>query len=79
MCGTFGGTGVMLKTWRDRHMRYGHCTTTFNQITIYILTNMFTDSVFFFLYQHLSAEELALRREEMKKQPKPYKMSRYRG
>lgn len=78
MCGTFGGTGVMLKTWRDRHMRYGHCTTTFNQITIYILTNMFTDSVFF-LYQHLSAEELALRREEMKKQPKPYKMSRYRG
>lgn len=78
MCGTFGGTGVMLKTWRDRHTRYGHCTTTFNQITIYILTNMFTDSVFF-LYQHLSAEELALRREEMKKQPKPYKMSRYRG
>lgn len=78
MCGTFGGTGVMLKTWRDRHMRYGHCTTTFNQITIYILTNMFTDSVFF-LYQHLSAEELALRREEMKKQPKPYKMFRYRG
>uniref|UniRef100_A0A669CD70 Myb-like, SWIRM and MPN domain-containing protein 1 n=1 Tax=Oreochromis niloticus TaxID=8128 RepID=A0A669CD70_ORENI len=30
-------------------------------------------------YEHLSAEELALRREEMKKQPKPYKMSRYRG
>ncbi|XP_008275647.1 histone H2A deubiquitinase MYSM1 [Stegastes partitus] len=30
-------------------------------------------------YEHLSAEELTLRREEMKKQPKPYKMSRYRG
>uniref|UniRef100_A0A3Q0S3U8 Myb-like, SWIRM and MPN domain-containing protein 1 n=1 Tax=Amphilophus citrinellus TaxID=61819 RepID=A0A3Q0S3U8_AMPCI len=30
-------------------------------------------------YEHLSAEELALRREEMKKQPKPCKMSRYRG
>ncbi|XP_037530784.1 histone H2A deubiquitinase MYSM1 [Nematolebias whitei] len=29
-------------------------------------------------YEHLSAEELALRREEMKKQPKPCKMSRYR-
>ncbi|XP_039984557.1 histone H2A deubiquitinase MYSM1 isoform X2 [Xiphias gladius] len=28
---------------------------------------------------HLSAEELALQREEMKKQPKPCKMSRYRG
>lgn len=30
-------------------------------------------------YEHLSAEELALRREEMKKQPRPCKMSRYRG
>ncbi|XP_022048371.1 histone H2A deubiquitinase MYSM1 [Acanthochromis polyacanthus] len=30
-------------------------------------------------YEHLSAEELALRREAMKKQPKPCKMSRYRG
>ncbi|XP_078141873.1 histone H2A deubiquitinase MYSM1 [Centroberyx gerrardi] len=30
-------------------------------------------------YEHLSAEELALRREEMKKQPKPCKMSRHRG
>ncbi|KAG7514675.1 histone H2A deubiquitinase MYSM1 isoform X1 [Solea senegalensis] len=30
-------------------------------------------------YQHLSAEELALRREEMKRQPKPSKLSRYRG
>ncbi|KAM3876110.1 histone H2A deubiquitinase MYSM1 [Diretmus argenteus] len=30
-------------------------------------------------YEHLSAEELALRREEMKKQPKPAKMSRTRG
>ncbi|XP_041862348.1 histone H2A deubiquitinase MYSM1 [Melanotaenia boesemani] len=30
-------------------------------------------------FEHLSAEELALRREEMKKQPKPCKMSRYRG
>ncbi|XP_076583037.1 histone H2A deubiquitinase MYSM1 [Chaetodon auriga] len=30
-------------------------------------------------YEHLSAEELALRREEMKKQPKPCKMSRFRG
>ncbi|AWP11279.1 putative histone H2A deubiquitinase MYSM1 [Scophthalmus maximus] len=30
-------------------------------------------------YEHLSAEELALRREEMKRQPKPCKMSRYRG
>ncbi|XP_072245979.1 histone H2A deubiquitinase MYSM1 [Leuresthes tenuis] len=29
-------------------------------------------------YEHLSAEELSLRREEMKKQPKPCKMSRYR-
>lgn len=55
MCGTFGGTGVMLKTWRDRRMRYGCCTTTFNQITIYILTNMFADSVGFFFF--LSASE----------------------
>ncbi|XP_068599663.1 histone H2A deubiquitinase MYSM1 [Brachionichthys hirsutus] len=30
-------------------------------------------------YEHLSAEELALRREEMKEQPKPFKMSRFRG
>lgn len=30
-------------------------------------------------YEHLSAEEVAKRREEMKKQPKPCKMSRYRG
>ncbi|XP_040897243.1 histone H2A deubiquitinase MYSM1 [Toxotes jaculatrix] len=30
-------------------------------------------------YEHLSAEELALRREEMKKQPRPCKMSRHRG
>ncbi|XP_029356064.1 histone H2A deubiquitinase MYSM1 isoform X2 [Echeneis naucrates] len=30
-------------------------------------------------YEHLSAEELALRRKEMKTQPKPCKMSRYRG
>ncbi|XP_067453588.1 histone H2A deubiquitinase MYSM1 [Thunnus thynnus] len=30
-------------------------------------------------YEHLSAEELALRREEMKKQPKPCKIPRYRG
>ncbi|XP_070817719.1 histone H2A deubiquitinase MYSM1 isoform X2 [Chaetodon trifascialis] len=30
-------------------------------------------------YEHLSAEELALRREEMKKQPRPCKMSRFRG
>lgn len=30
-------------------------------------------------YEHLSAEELARRREEMKKQPKPCKISRYRG
>lgn len=30
-------------------------------------------------YEHLSAEELARRREEMKRQPKPCKMSRYRG
>nr|XP_019936051.1 PREDICTED: histone H2A deubiquitinase MYSM1 [Paralichthys olivaceus] len=30
-------------------------------------------------YEHLSAEELALRREEMKRQPRPCKMSRYRG
>ncbi|KAM9384104.1 histone H2A deubiquitinase MYSM1 isoform 2-T2 [Pholidichthys leucotaenia] len=30
-------------------------------------------------YEHLSAEELALRREEMKNQPKPSKISRYRG
>ncbi|XP_031167476.1 histone H2A deubiquitinase MYSM1 isoform X2 [Sander lucioperca] len=30
-------------------------------------------------YEHLSAEELALRREEMKKQPKPCKISRFRG
>ncbi|XP_033478664.2 histone H2A deubiquitinase MYSM1 [Epinephelus lanceolatus] len=30
-------------------------------------------------YEHLSAEELALRREEMKKQPKPCKTSRFKG
>ncbi|XP_062251306.1 histone H2A deubiquitinase MYSM1 isoform X2 [Platichthys flesus] len=30
-------------------------------------------------YEHLSAEELALRREEMKRRPRPCKMSRYRG
>ncbi|XP_056234976.1 histone H2A deubiquitinase MYSM1 [Seriola aureovittata] len=30
-------------------------------------------------YEHLSAEEVALRRQEMKKQPKPCKMSRLRG
>nr|XP_046248835.1 histone H2A deubiquitinase MYSM1 [Scatophagus argus] len=30
-------------------------------------------------YEHLSAEELALRREEMKKQPKPCKVSKFRG
>ncbi|XP_017284222.1 histone H2A deubiquitinase MYSM1 isoform X2 [Kryptolebias marmoratus] len=30
-------------------------------------------------YEHLSAEELALRREELKKQPKPCKLPRYRG
>ncbi|XP_037625932.1 histone H2A deubiquitinase MYSM1 [Sebastes umbrosus] len=30
-------------------------------------------------FEHLSAEELALRREEMKKQPKPCKISRFRG
>ncbi|KAM4739734.1 histone H2A deubiquitinase MYSM1 [Anableps anableps] len=30
-------------------------------------------------YEHLSAEELAQRREEMKKQPKPCKITRYRG
>ncbi|XP_036972042.1 histone H2A deubiquitinase MYSM1 [Acanthopagrus latus] len=30
-------------------------------------------------YEHLSAEELALRREEMKKQPKPCKISRFKG
>ncbi|XP_059196799.1 histone H2A deubiquitinase MYSM1 [Centropristis striata] len=30
-------------------------------------------------YEHLTAEELALRREEMKKQPKPCKISRFRG
>ncbi|XP_047229671.1 histone H2A deubiquitinase MYSM1 [Girardinichthys multiradiatus] len=30
-------------------------------------------------YEHLSAEELAQRREEMRKQPKPCKISRYRG
>ncbi|XP_054458779.1 histone H2A deubiquitinase MYSM1 [Anoplopoma fimbria] len=30
-------------------------------------------------YEHLSAEELALRREEMKRQPKPCKISRLRG
>ncbi|XP_047444306.1 histone H2A deubiquitinase MYSM1 [Mugil cephalus] len=29
-------------------------------------------------YEHLSAEEIAWRREEMKKQPKPCKMSKYR-
>ncbi|KAM3620111.1 uncharacterized protein V6R79_018455 [Siganus canaliculatus] len=30
-------------------------------------------------FEHLSAEELARRREEMKKQPKPCKVSRFRG
>ncbi|XP_047199011.1 histone H2A deubiquitinase MYSM1 [Hippoglossus stenolepis] len=30
-------------------------------------------------YEHLSAEELALRREEMKRRPRPCKMSRYKG
>ncbi|KAM9358024.1 histone H2A deubiquitinase MYSM1 [Symphorus nematophorus] len=30
-------------------------------------------------YEHLSAEELALRREEMKRQPKPCKISRFKG
>ncbi|KAE8294561.1 Histone H2A deubiquitinase MYSM1 [Larimichthys crocea] len=30
-------------------------------------------------YEHLSAEELALRREEMKRQPKPCKISKYKG
>ncbi|XP_020774518.2 histone H2A deubiquitinase MYSM1 isoform X1 [Boleophthalmus pectinirostris] len=30
-------------------------------------------------YEHLSAEELAKRREEMKNMPKPSKMSRYKG
>ncbi|XP_068449227.1 histone H2A deubiquitinase MYSM1 [Clinocottus analis] len=30
-------------------------------------------------YEHLSAEELAERREEMKRQPKPCKISRFRG
>ncbi|XP_038162854.1 histone H2A deubiquitinase MYSM1 isoform X2 [Cyprinodon tularosa] len=30
-------------------------------------------------YEHLSAEELAVRREEIKKQPKPCKMSRHKG
>ncbi|XP_070688254.1 histone H2A deubiquitinase MYSM1 isoform X2 [Pempheris klunzingeri] len=30
-------------------------------------------------YEHLSAEELALRREEMKRQPKPCKTSRFKG
>ncbi|KAM6921999.1 LOW QUALITY PROTEIN: histone H2A deubiquitinase MYSM1 [Xenentodon cancila] len=30
-------------------------------------------------FEHLSAEELALQREEMKKQPKPCRTSRYRG
>ncbi|KAL1022490.1 hypothetical protein UPYG_G00028410 [Umbra pygmaea] len=30
-------------------------------------------------YEHLSAEELALRREDMRKQPKPCKVSRHRG
>ncbi|XP_029286452.1 histone H2A deubiquitinase MYSM1 isoform X2 [Cottoperca gobio] len=30
-------------------------------------------------YEHLSAGELALRREEMKRQPKPCKISRFRG
>ncbi|KAM6938496.1 histone H2A deubiquitinase MYSM1 [Lycodopsis pacificus] len=30
-------------------------------------------------YEHLTAEELALRREEMKRQPKPCKVSRFRG
>ncbi|XP_032380745.1 histone H2A deubiquitinase MYSM1 isoform X1 [Etheostoma spectabile] len=30
-------------------------------------------------YEHLSAEEVALRREELKKQPKPCKISRLRG
>eukprot|EP00066_Takifugu_rubripes_P023612 XP_011612878.1 PREDICTED: histone H2A deubiquitinase MYSM1 [Takifugu rubripes] len=30
-------------------------------------------------YEHLSAEELARRREEMKKHPKPCKVSRFRG
>ncbi|XP_008305343.1 histone H2A deubiquitinase MYSM1 isoform X2 [Cynoglossus semilaevis] len=29
-------------------------------------------------FEHLSAEELALRREEMKRQPRPLKMARYR-
>lgn len=31
------------------------------------------------VHQHLSAEELARRREEMKKHPKPCKTSRFRG
>ncbi|KAG7259201.1 hypothetical protein CRUP_016081, partial [Coryphaenoides rupestris] len=30
-------------------------------------------------YEHLSAEELALRREEMKRRPKPCKMARHKG
>ncbi|CAL8307043.1 unnamed protein product [Lota lota] len=30
-------------------------------------------------YEHLSAEELALRREEMKRQPKPCKIARHKG
>uniref|UniRef100_A0A7N9ASM3 Myb-like, SWIRM and MPN domain-containing protein 1 n=1 Tax=Mastacembelus armatus TaxID=205130 RepID=A0A7N9ASM3_9TELE len=30
-------------------------------------------------YEHLTAEELAMQREEMKKRPKPCKVSRYRG
>ena len=70
---TYGEIGAMRRTWRDRRMRFVKNIEMLKQKVLLMAYLRFC------LPQHLSAEELARRREELKKHSKPCKMSRFRG
>lgn len=65
--------------WCDAKDLEGHTYEVCYIDTRVQLVTTFFDSVCLCVHQHLSAEELAQRREEMKKHPKPCKISRFRG
>lgn len=65
--------------WCDAKDLEGHTYEVCYIDTRVQLVTTFFDSVCLCVHQHLSAEELARRREEMKKHPKPCKISRFRG
>lgn len=66
--------------WCDAKDLEGHTyEVCYINTRVQLVMTFFFDSVCLCVHQHLSAEELARRREEMKKHPKPCKIYRFRG